>query len=195
MVIVMKSTRRYTMTVRAEAVGRTRERLLDAAVSLAETRLVSQITLEDIAATAGVSVQTLLRHFGSRAGLIEAARQHALATVGEERRTPVGDAEAAVRTVLQHYERRGDTVLTMLAQEHADAATKEVTDAGRAFHRSWVETVFEPLLPSPGPDREERVDLLVVATDVYTWKLLRRDRGLSLAATEQRVRTFVEALL
>ncbi|MVQ51206.1 TetR family transcriptional regulator [Nocardioides sp. MAH-18] len=195
MVIVMKSTRRYTMTARAEAVGRTRERLLDAAVTLAETRLVSQISLDDIAAEAGVSVQTLLRHFGSRAGLIDAARQHALATVGEERRTPVGDPDAAVRTVLQHYERRGDTVLSMLAQEHADAATKEVTDAGRAFHRSWVVAVFEPLLPSPGPAREELVDLLAVATDVYTWKLLRRDRGLSLAATEHRVRTLVEALL
>src|SRR6478736_549724 len=127
MVTVMKTTRRYTMTARAEAVDRTRERLLDAAVSLAETRLVSQISLADIAATAGVSVQTLLRHFGSRAALIEAARQHALATVGEERRTPVGDPEAAVRTVLQHYERRGDTVLWMLTQEHADAATKQVT--------------------------------------------------------------------
>ncbi|WP_243057983.1 TetR/AcrR family transcriptional regulator [Nocardioides sp. SR21] len=191
----MKTTRRYTMTARAEAVERTRLRLLDATITLAETRLVSQISLDDIAATAGVSVQTLLRHFGNRAGLIDAARQHALTTVGEERRTPVGDPDAAVRTVLQHYERRGDTVLSMLAQEHVDPATKEVTDAGRAFHRSWVVAVFEPMLPSPGAERDELVDLLAVATDVYTWKQLRRDRGLSLAATEQRVRALVGALL
>ncbi len=43
------------------------------------------------------------------------------------------------------------------------------------MHRDWVETIFA-LRSSPGG--EDLVDLLVVATDVYTWKLLRRDRGL-----------------
>jgi AcrR family transcriptional regulator len=191
----MKTTRRYTMTTRAEAAERTRLRILDATMTLAETRLVSQISLEDIAAEAGVSVQTLLRHFGSRAGLVDAARGHALGVVAEERRAPVGDVDAAVRVVLQHYERRGDAVLVMLAQEHADAATREVTDSGRAFHRSWVEEVFAPLLPAEPAAREEAVDLLVVATDVYTWKLLRRDRGLGTAMVERRVRALVRAVL
>jgi predicted acylesterase/phospholipase RssA len=39
------------------------------------------------------------------------------------------------------------------------------------------------------------LDLLVVATDVYTWKLLRLDRGHSRAATERLMRTLVEAVL
>ena len=192
---VMRTTRRYTMTTRAEAAERTRLRILDATMDLGETRLVSQISLEDIAREAGVSVQTLLRRFGSRAGLVDAARVHALAVVAEERRTPVGDVDAAVRVVLQHYEQRGDAVLMMLAQEHADAPTREVTDSGRAFHRAWVEEVFAPLLPAEAAAREEAVDLLVVATDVYTWKLLRRDRGLGAAATERRVGALVRAVL
>jgi len=191
----MKTTRRYTMTARAEAVERTRARILEAAMTLAESRMVSQISLDDIAAGSGVSVQTLLRHFGNRAGLIEAVRQHALGVVAEERRTPVGDVDAAVRAVLRHYERRGDGVLLMLAQEHVDPATRAVTDIGRAFHRSWVEEVFDPLLPKPATEREVMVDLLAVATDVYTWKLLRRDRGLNPAATEHRVGALVSALL
>jgi AcrR family transcriptional regulator len=195
MITDMKTTRRYTMTTRAAAAERTRLRILDATIALAETRLVSQISLEDIATEAGVSVQTLLRHFGSRAGLVDAARAHALGVVAEERRTPVGDVDAAVRVVLQHYEQRGDAVLLMLTQEHADAPTREVTDSGRAFHRSWVEEVFAPLLPPEAAAREEAVDLLVVATDVYTWKLLRRDRGLGTAATERRVRALVRAVL
>jgi AcrR family transcriptional regulator len=191
----MKTTRRYTMTARAEAVERTRARILEAAMTLAESRMVSQISLDDIAAGSGVSVQTLLRHFGNRAGLIEAVRQHALGVVAEERRTPVGDVDAAVRAVLRHYEQRGDGVLLMLAQEHVDPATRAVTDIGRAFHRSWVEEVFDPLLPEPATEREVMVDLLAVATDVYTWKLLRRDRGLSPAATEHRVGALVRTLL
>lgn len=191
----MKTTRRYTMTARAESVEQTRSRILEAATTLSETRPVSEITLENVAVAAGVSVQTLLRRFGNRAGLVEAVRQHALAVVAEERRTPVGDVDAAVRSVLAHYERRGDAVVLMLAEEHVDAATRQVVESGRRFHRTWVTEAFGPFLPAAEDERAELVDLLAVATDVYTWKQLRRDRGLSPAATEQRVRALVRALL
>ena len=43
--------------------------------------------------------------------------------------------------------------------------------------------------------REARVDLLVVATDVYTWKQLRRDRGLDRGTTTQRIHELVAALI
>ena len=191
----MKTTRRYTMTARAEAAERTRTRILEAAMALAETRPVSAITLDAVAQEAGVSVQTLLRRFDNRAGLVEAVRQHATVVVAEERRTPVGDIDAAIRTVLDHYERRGDAVLLMLAEEHEDAVTREVTDRGREFHRTWVAEAFAPFLPSQAKAREELLDLLAVATDIYTWKQLRRDRGLDLVTTRQRVDTLVHALL
>ena len=183
------------MTARADAVEQTRTRVLDATMALAETRAVSQLTLDDIAAAAGVSVQTLLRRFGNRAGLIEAVREHATALVAEERRVPAGDVDAAVHAVLEHYEHRGDAVLLMLTQEDTDAATSEVTRGGRELHRAWVTEAFGPYLPPAGADRDELVDLLAVATDVYTWKQLRRDRGLSLPMTERRMRALVGALL
>lgn len=191
----MKTTRRYTMTARAEAVEQTRRGLLEATIGLAETRPVSAITLDEVATAAGVSVQTLLRHFGNRAGLVEAARAHATAAVTEERRVAVGDVDAAVRAVLDHYEHRGDLALLMLAEERTDPATHEVAEAGRRLHRTWVVDTFAPYLPDRGEQREELVDLLAVATDVYTWKQLRRDRGLDLATTEHRVRSLVRALL
>lgn len=191
----MKTKRRYTMTARADAVEQTRTRILDAAMRLAETRPVSAITLAAVAEEAGVSVQTLLRQFESRAGLVEAVRQHAVAVVAEERRVPVGDIDAAITTVLDHYEKRGDAVLLMLAEEHEDAVTREVTDRGREFHRTWVAESFAPFLPASERAREELLDLLAVATDVYTWKQLRRDRGLDLATTHQRVDALVHALL
>lgn len=191
----MKTTRRYTMTTRAEAAERTRMRILDAAVSLADSKLLADILLDDIATEAGVSVQTVLRRFGNRAGLIEAARQHAQARVEEERRTPVGDVDAAVRTVVDHYEERGDGVVLMLAQERTDEAIRTITTGGRALHRTWVTDAFGPYLPEDQENREGLVDLLAVATDVYTWKQLRRDRGLSRADTEARMTSLVRALL
>ena len=191
----MKTTRSYTMTARAEAVEKTRTRIVEAALRLSETRAVSAITLAAVAQEAGVSVQTLLRQYGSRSGLVEAVRQHVVAVVAEERRVPPGDIDAAISAVLAHYELRGDSVLVMLAEEHQDAVTREVTDRGRAFHRGWVTETFAPYLPSSGPDREELVDLLAVATDVYTWKQLRRDRGLDLTTTHERLDALVRALL
>ena len=67
-----EATRTYRMTSRARAVEETRERVLEAAIDLHTERLSSDISLADIAGAAGVSVQTLLRHFGSREALLEA---------------------------------------------------------------------------------------------------------------------------
>jgi AcrR family transcriptional regulator len=194
MVTDMNTKRAYTMTARAEAAEATRMRILQATVDLASTRLLTEIGLDSIAEAAGVSVQTVLRRFGSRAALIEAAMDFAREAVAEERRTPVGDVRMAVRTIVEHYERRGDTVLLMIAQEASDERLGRLTQNGRVMHRAWVEEVFAPQLAGRA-DAAELVDLLVVATDVYTWKLLRRDRRLSRAATEQRMLHLLGALL
>lgn len=191
----MKTKRAYSMTTRAEAAKRTGLRILNAVVELTSTKLVSDISLEDVASAAGVSVQTVLRHFGSRSELLDAAREHGRTVIAEERRVPVGDVAAAVRAVVEHYERRGDAVILMLAQEHADERIRAITDDGRQFHLGWVEKVFAPHLPAGRPAREERISLLVLVTDVYAWKLLRRDRGASRAVTEQRMTRLVRAVL
>ncbi len=193
-VIDMNATRPYTMTARARSVEETRSRILDAAVALHGELFTADIGLETVAARAGVSVQTVLRHFGSRAALLEAAFEHGQRVVREERRAPVGDVEAAVRVLVEHYESRGDGVLLMLAQEQGQELVRRITDHGRQVHRSWVEEVFHPFL-AEHPDPDPLTDLLVVATDVYTWKLLRRDRGLSRARTESRIATMVRALI
>ena len=191
----MNTTRSYTMTTRARSAEQTRLRILDAVLELQAGRLVPEIALGDVAATAGVSVQTILRRFGSRAGLLSAAIEHMQGRVVEERRAPVGDVPAAVGVIVDHYEQRGDGVILLLAQEHADALVQRITDDGRTMHRAWVQEVFAPHLPDTTGHRDELIDLLVVATDVYTWKLLRRDRGLSRDETENRMHHLVSALL
>jgi AcrR family transcriptional regulator len=191
----MKATRTYTMSARAESAERTRVAILDAAVRLAAVRRLADISLEDVATEAGVSVQTVLRRFGSRAGLIEAGADHAAREVSEERAAPVGDLAAAVEVVLEHYERRGDGVLLLLGQEGSDPLVRRITDRGRRLHRDWVTTVFAPYLPPSAAAREALVDLLAVATDVLTWKQLRRDRSLDRTTTTRRMHQLVTALI
>jgi len=187
----MKTTRTYTMTARAQAVEDTRTRIREALFDLGTKQVFSDISLEAVAQEAGVSVQTVLRHFGSRAALIESNIDYALAKVAHERLAPEGDIDAAIEVLMDHYELRGDTVMLMLAQEETDEQVHRLTDHGRRMHRDWVRSTFASVVG----EREDLVDLLVIATDVYTWKLLRRDRGYSRATTEHRMSTLVRAVI
>ncbi|HWG27241.1 helix-turn-helix domain-containing protein, partial [Actinospica sp.] len=66
-------TRSYTMRARAESTAETRQRILDAVNQLSYEQLSVQIALTDVAERARVSVQTVLRHFGTKDALFEAA--------------------------------------------------------------------------------------------------------------------------
>jgi AcrR family transcriptional regulator len=104
------------MGARADAVAQTREQILEAAMALSEETLTFAIGLADVAARAGVTVRTVLRHFGSRDGLFDAVSGYARERVVGERAVPVGDAALAVRTIVAHYEIRGDHVMRMLEE-------------------------------------------------------------------------------
>jgi len=168
------------MTARAEAVAATRERILDAAVALHLERDFGEVGLEEVAGRADTTVQTVLRHFGSKAGMTDAAIRREHGRIRDERHhVPVNDAAAVVRYLSRHYEERGDMVLRLLVEERRSAVAAEIVSRGRALHRDWVAHVFAPrLAPLPAPQRRRRHALLVAATDVYTWKLLRRDARL-----------------
>ncbi|MDY7528409.1 MULTISPECIES: TetR/AcrR family transcriptional regulator [unclassified Cryobacterium] len=192
----MNSERNYSMTNRSISVAKTRARILRAVLELATEKLTVEIVLADVSHRSGVTVQTILRHFGSRAGLFDAAVEFGSAEVVAERATPVGDVTEAVRVIIDHYETRGDWVIALLGQEGSDERIRGITMPGKQLHRDWVETVFGlRLAKQASPEHSAITDLLVVATDVYTWKLLRRDRGLSRELTEQRMQQLVDAIL
>lgn len=172
--------RPYVQVRRADAAAQTATNIIAAATELF-LELGDQPTLDAVAKRAGVTVQTVLRRFGSKEGLHEAAIAHGRQRVADGRNTaPVGDIDGAIANLLEHYNEWGDVSLRLLAIEGKSAAAAEATAGGRAFHRAWVERVFAPFLERiPVPERAQRTTELVVATDVYVWKLLHRDTGLS----------------
>jgi hypothetical protein len=111
-----------------------------------------------------------------------------------ERTPPPGDLEGALKVLIAHYERRGSIGLVMLADENDPRAVR-MNSAGRLAHREWVEEVFADRLPEQAAARTRLVDVLVVATDLYAWKLLRIDRGLSVDDVHDRMLLMTEALL
>ena len=192
--VALKPPRSYTMRARAESTTRTRERILDAVIALSEERLSVEIILADVAERAGVTVQTVLRHFRSRQGLFEQGQARRVAQVRAERAVPVGDAASAVRTIVAFYDRLGEWSLRLQAQEHSDELSRQTVELGRRMHREWVEEVFRPQLVGRR-DRKELVDLLVVATDLLTWKILRRDGGMDRSTACKRMLRLVRAVL
>lgn len=177
--------RAYRMTARARAAAATGERILATATEVFLGRPYEQVSLDDVAREAGVTVQTVLRRFGSKEGLVAAAAEVGIERVRAARAlAPIGDLAGAVRNLIDHYEEWGARVLRMLAQEESVPPFLEVTEAGRRLHRAWVETTFAPWLRGPGAARARRLAQLVAVTDVYVWKLLRRDQGLSRSVTE-----------
>jgi AcrR family transcriptional regulator len=185
----MKTTpRSYTMRTRAEQAGRTRDRILDAALTLVGERPLVACTLPAIADRAGVSVQTVLRGFGSRDGLLEAARERSLPEVLAERHVDPGDRRGTITALVDHYETRGDLVLLLLAQESWEPFAARVTTVGKQLHREWVQSAFADVLEAlSGAVRTEAVDLLVAATDISAWKIWRRDLGRSRNETIERM--------
>ncbi|MEP6843047.1 MAG: TetR/AcrR family transcriptional regulator [Pseudolysinimonas sp.] len=190
----MASERAYSMTNRAAAAAVTRDKILRAVLQLATEKLTVEIVLADVAERSGVAVQTILRHFGTRDALFDEAVSYGASEIVDERATPVGDIPKAVEVIMDHYEGRGDWVVALLRQEASDERIRAITEQGKLIHRAWVLAVFGPQLAQRA-EPELLTDLLVVATDVSCWKLLRRDRGLGRAATERAMRVLVEAIL
>lgn len=184
--INMKSRpREYHQVARAAAARETLEAAQRAAVALWRERDFDDVTLADIAERAGVTVQTLLRRFGSKQGLLERCLEDGASDVRELRdQAPVGDVPGSLRTLMAHYERDGDAVVRTLRLEGRSEVADRIVAHGRQEHRRWCARVFGPFLPAEGqPGHDARLDAFVAATDIYLWKLWRRDLGYGEART------------
>jgi AcrR family transcriptional regulator len=188
--------RPYRMTSRAEAANATAERILDAVTELFWERPTDQVVLRDVAARAGVTVQTVLRKYGDKESLLAAAADRAMSRTAAERAVMPGDVDTAIEVLLEHYERVGAQVLRLLAEEVRSPTLAEFAERGRALHREWCSAVFEDTLQSlSGVARQRRLAQVVAVCDVYTWKLLRLDAGLSRRQTQIALHELLGPLL
>jgi AcrR family transcriptional regulator len=185
--------RRYTMTSRAEAASATKARILASARRVMAENTFDGMTLESVAAGARTTVRTVLRVFESKELLFASA----LDTLGERGHGPIypGDIRRTVGTVFEFYEKFGDTVIRWLADEHRIASMHAHLAVGRQHLRFWVNESFAPTLDLvTGRKRRQMIDGLIVALDVYTWKLLRRDFRLKPDAARAVVQNLVAGI-
>jgi AcrR family transcriptional regulator len=188
------TTRPYRMVARRVAVERTREQILASAYRLWLDRRYDEVTLDAIADAAGVSRQTLLRHFGSKDALVMAVIDWRRPQEEASRRVEPGDVATAVSRLVDRYEEIGDARVRILELEGRIDAIDYVLSQARESHRQWIEHTFAPWLPAGGPERQQLVCALYAATDVTLWKLLRRDLGRSRREAEAVIRRLVDGV-
>jgi len=168
---------------RAQAQQRTRDALLDAAETVFLREGWEQgsldLSVDALARSAGVTKQTLLRHFGSKKGLLEEVVRRIGERVHDQRwAAPTDDVAGAVENLLDHYEEWGEDVLRMGAAERSPAIA-EIAQRGRQLHYEWVEHTFGRWLDRlKGRARARRRATLIGLCDVHTWWLLSHDLNL-----------------
>jgi AcrR family transcriptional regulator len=188
--------RPYHQRARAQATAATAQRILEAFLERLMKQWFDEITLDGVAEDAGVTVQTVVRRFGGKEGLLSSAVKTLGAQINARRASPAGELERLVENLIKDYEETGDPVIRLLALEPRHPALREVLDFGRSEHRRWVASGFTAELGTMDTaTRQQALDALVIVTDVYTWKLLRRDMARSVSTTENTIRLLIQATL
>lgn len=185
------SPRRYRMHARAEAVGATRGRIVEAAKELHATQGVVATNWEEIAARAGVSSATVYRHFPTLAELILACarsvfdliRPPTLAEAGvkfQSLRSPGDRLEHLVRDSIRCY-REGEGWL------HAAHRERDFVPPLDAALRV-IESSLAVLVSAAAGRRLRQADIaaLVVLCGFPFWKSL-VDQGMSHSAAQSLV--------
>lgn len=189
-------SRPYRQTARAKAAADTANRILDAFASRLREQWFDEIRLDDVAADAGVTVQTVIRRFGGKAGLLQAAGRQLQAEIEARRLVEPGNLDDAVAALERDYEKSGELILRILAQEERSSELAEMLASGRLAHRRWTEAVFVRSLEGlPADLRGRTLDALAVAGDIYIWKLVRKDLSRPVREYGSLVRQMMHAAL
>ena len=188
--------RAYHQGARAEAAEATGRRIVEAFLARVRKQWFEEITLDQVAEDAGVTVQTVVRRFGGKPGLLAEGMKVMGAQINARRAAAPDDVDALVENLVADYERTGETVIRLLASEARHPELKEFLDFGRSEHRRWTAEAFAKRLSQLDAAKgKETLDALVVAGDVYTWNLLRCDMGRSVSATRRTMKFLFRSII
>jgi AcrR family transcriptional regulator len=192
----IESSRTYTKVARAEAEEQTRAALIAAADEAFLSGPWERASLESIAQSAGLTKQTLLRHFGSKDGLLEQTLRLAMGQVEKQRLSaPMDDIPGAVDNLRDHYEERGGRAMRSTNLD-VGGPLAELAQISRQFHYDWIEHAFGRwLAPASSAERARLRGALIAICDVQSWWILAHDLGLSRAEVRATLILCIRRLL
>ncbi|MFI6583001.1 TetR/AcrR family transcriptional regulator [Embleya sp. NPDC050493] len=172
------------MTRRAEQIGETRQRIVDAAVHLHGTVGPAATSIAAIAERAGVTRLTVYRHFPDDTALFAACSQDWLA----RRPLPRPDQWALIPapterlrtglTDLYRFYRSGARMLALVHRD-LDAIPAPIREARQAGERQQVEVLASAFADRGRRERRLRRALAAHAAAFPTWRSLCEGQGLT----------------
>ena len=192
----MGEARGYVKVARAEAEEQTRVALLEAADEAFLSGPWERASLEGIAGAAGVTKQTLLRHFGSKDGLLERVLLRAFDEVEAQRLSvPTDDIAGAVDNLLEHYELRGGRAMRS-SNLDMNGSLADLARRARQFHYDWVDLAFGAWLATACSAERRRLRAALIAVcDVQAWWILTHDLELPRAEVRATLILTINRLL
>lgn len=195
MVAEGKDRRTYRSPLRTDRARRTRTRMISAAIEVFVRDGYQAATMRRIATAARVSVGSVELAFGTKAVLLSAAVDFAIA--GDDVPVPMLERpearEAAATSDLQVFTDRvarlvrivsGRTAALLVvvtdaaATDPAIAAVRDRLDEQRHATARWIVAgILERAAPHSGRDRERLVDATWLLMDPYVYQRLTVDRG------------------
>jgi AcrR family transcriptional regulator len=168
-----RGTRRpYSSPVRAAGVAATRQRIIDAVLTTM-ARGVTELSVPTVAREAGVSVKTVYRHFGTKAGLVESLAGYLYAR-NELERLPrprtLDDLRPAIRALFRRLDAVDPAALAALLTRTGWQARRATIPARLAMLRDGLQGA------RPGLDEtalEHLVRLALILTSSFSlqaWK-------------------------
>jgi hypothetical protein len=90
----------------------------------------------------------------------------------------------------------GDAAIRTINLEPELEIARKIGAKGRALHRDWCIQMFTPYLPDKqSDDYEIQLNSFIAATEIYLWKLLRKDLMLSKEKTFSIFKNLIEGLI
>lgn len=190
---VAVATRKYEQRLRAESAEETRRRILDAVTELVREAPTEPISLERVAAAAGVARSTIYGTFGSRAGLLQAFAEDLWARTGIAHLTEAvahPDARehlrAGIAAASRMFDAERDTYRSLFSMARLDpSSTAGAVERMVAERAGGMEHLARRLADAKVLRKDTTVEdaahLLWVITSFESFDALATVRGLPLA--------------
>ncbi|MDX2974592.1 TetR/AcrR family transcriptional regulator [Kribbella solani] len=189
-------SRGYEMRKRADDVGRTRRRIVEAAVELHGTAGPALTSIAAIAERAGVTRLTVYRHFPDETALFQACSGHWMS----QQKLPAPEKWSAIEDPLERlrvgladlyrFYRDAEQMLTLVARD-AHAIPQPIRAAREATTKQHLAVLTAAWPPPANPLRQAAV---AHATSFTTWRSLCRDQALTNPQAVDLMTTLVQTL-
>lgn len=168
-------------SLRSRLADTTRQVIVDALIVQLAERDALDISYAELARRAGVSIQTLYRHFPTRGDLLDALTRRVGAALAVREYPATRDGVTAlVRALFPRFDRHAGL---LVAQIHAGAGN-ESRAKGRKRRAGAFQSVLAVATPNlPADRRRAAAGLLHVLVSANTWFRLREELGLDGAAS------------